>query len=100
MSLSKIRKKHVILKETLLPPYSGTDNFQTIFFIPETDESELVWRGPGSGVSAAVEIFRADQAFKNSDLKKFLGEVHRHSIQNRICDSTSVSVALLLYFFC
>jgi len=52
----------------------GTDNFQTILFVPETDESDLVWRGPGSGISAAVQIFCADQAFKNSDLKKFLDD--------------------------
>ena len=52
---------------------SGTDNFQTILFVPETDEAELIWRGPGSGVTAAMEIFLADQAFKNSDLKRFLG---------------------------
>lgn len=50
----------------------GSDDFETIFFVPETNEEELVWRGPGSGVNAATQIFQADRAFKNSELKKFL----------------------------
>jgi len=58
----------------VLMKLKGTDNFQTILFVPETDEAELIWRGPGSGVTAAMEIFRADQAFKNSDLKRFLDD--------------------------
>ena len=52
----------------------GSDDFETIFFVPETSEEELVWRGPGSGVNAATQIFRADRAFKNSELKKFLDD--------------------------
>ena len=43
-------------------------------FVPETDETNLVWHGPGSGPATAVDIFRADRAFKSSELKIFLGK--------------------------
>ena len=44
-------------------------------FVPVIGNDELVWHGPGSGTSAAVDIFRADRAFQNSELQKFLGSL-------------------------
>lgn len=52
----------------------GSHEFETVMFVPETDETNLVWHGPGSGPTAAVDVFRADRAFKSSDLKRFLDD--------------------------
>ena len=50
----------------------GSHSFETVLFVPETDETNLVWHGPGSGTAAAVDVFRADKALKSAELRKFL----------------------------
>merc|ERR1711942_650489 len=57
----------------------GSHDFESVLFVPETDETNLVWHGPGSGTSSAVDIFRADRAFKNDELKKFLDDIRQKS---------------------
>jgi len=58
----------------VLLKYAGSSGFETLLFVPEVDETDLVWHGPSSGVDAAVDLFAADRGIRNRELKTFLDD--------------------------